>query len=147
MNEKRERGEGSLRLRNGIWWCRYYHRGSRIETSCKTADEKKAEKFLKKKLAQVMTGTHSDARNVRYEDLRTAYILDYQTNKRKSLRRDKEGNLYLDAVKRLDDFFSGYRADEIDASVVGSSTRTNRQRVFRMVLSIAPCLRCDACII
>jgi hypothetical protein len=37
-------------------------------------------------------------RNVRYEDLRDAYVLDYQTNKRKSLRWDKNGNAYLDSV-------------------------------------------------
>lgn len=114
----RERGTGRLFLRGSTWWIQFYSHGQPIRMSAETDDPKKAEKFLKRKLAEVLTGTHSDARNIRYEDLRAAYILDYQVNKRKSLHRDKDGNVYLDAVKRLDDFFAGYRANEIDADVV-----------------------------
>jgi integrase len=118
MTEKRERGTGRIFQRGGsAWWIQYYHRGQQIRVSAgKTED--KAKKLLKKKLAEVETGTHSDSRNIRYEDLRAAYILDYQTNKRKSLHHDKEGNVYLDAVKRLDDFFVGARASEIDAALI-----------------------------
>lgn len=115
---KRERGTGRLFLRGSTWWCQYYFHGEKIRISTDETDEKKAAKFLKRKLAEVETGTHTDSRNIRYEDLRSAYILDYQVNKRKSLHHDKDGNVYLDAVKRLDDFFAGYRADEIDADVV-----------------------------
>jgi integrase len=118
MNDKRERGTGRLFLRGTTWWCQYYFHGQQIRASCETNDEKKAGKFLKKKVAEVLTGTHIDARNLRYADLRAAYLLDYQTNMRKSLHRDKQGNVYLDAVKRLDDFFPSYRAHEIDASVI-----------------------------
>ncbi len=118
MNEKRERGTGRLFRRGDIWWCQYYFHGEQMRVSTGETDEKKAAKFLRKKIGEVEAGVHTDARNVRYEDLRAAYILDYQTNKRKSLHHDKEGNVYLDAVKRLDDFFAGYRACEIDGAVV-----------------------------
>jgi len=115
---KRERGTGRLFLRGSTWWCQYYFHGQQIRVSTEETDEKKAGKFLRTKLAEVETGMHSDARNISYEDLRAAYILDYQTNRRKSLHRDKRGNVYLDAVKRLDDFFTGYKASEIDAVLI-----------------------------
>jgi len=117
-NAKRERGTGRLFLRGQIWWAQYYSHGRQVRVSTEETDEKRAGKFLKRKLAEVETGTHIDARNVRYEDLRDAYFLDYETNKRKSLHRDGEGNLYLDAVKRLDDFFYGFKASQIDADIV-----------------------------
>jgi integrase len=115
---KRERGTGRLFLRGTIWWAQYYHRGRQIRISSNTDNETKARKFLREKLATVLAGTHGEGRNLRYKDLRAAYILDYQVNKRKSLHHDKAGHVYLDAVKRLDDFFEGYRADEIDADVI-----------------------------
>lgn len=65
-----------------------------------------------------MKGTHVDTRNLKYDDLRESYILEYQTNKRKSLRQDREGKQRLDAVVRLDHFFTGYKANEIDAELI-----------------------------
>jgi integrase len=126
MSEKRERGEGSLRLRGAKWWCQYYHRGRQIRVSCKTNDEKKAEKFLSKKLAEVLTGTHSDARNIRYEDLRRSYLADYEANQRRSLRHDGEGNPHLDSVDRLDSFFSGWKASEINADAIRQFQREQK---------------------
>jgi integrase len=114
----RERGTGRLFLRGDIWWCQYYLRGQQIRVSTGEMDEKRAGKFLKRKLAEVETNTHADSRNLRYEDLRDAYMQDYAINGRKSLRRDKGGELRLDPVKRLDDFFLGWRAVEIDADQI-----------------------------
>ena len=51
-------------------------------------------------------------------ELREPYYADCVTNGRKSLRHDKDGNQHLDKVARLDDFFSGYRTSEIDASLI-----------------------------
>jgi integrase len=122
MSEKRERGTGRIFQRGGsAWWIQYYHRGQQIRVSAGET-EGEAKKLLKKRLAEVETGTHNDSRNMRYEDLRAAYMLDYQTNKRKSVHFDKEGNAYLDAVNRLDDFFAGYRASEIDAGLIRQFT-------------------------
>lgn len=56
--------------------------------------------------------------HLRYEDLRDPYLLDYKVNGRKSLRHDREGSPRLDAVSRLDDFFSGFRPSEIDADLI-----------------------------
>ncbi len=118
MSEKRERGTGRLFLRGATWWAQYYFHGRQIRVSTGESNEKRATKFLKRKLAEVLTGTHTGSRNIRYEDLRDGYILDYQVNHRKSLHRDREGNPYLDAVRRLDDFFCGFKVSEIDADVV-----------------------------
>jgi len=115
---KRERGTGRLFLRGNIWWCQYYFHGEAVRVSCETSDERRAAKFLRGKIAEVLSGTHQDSRNLTYENIRAAYLLDFQTNKRKSLHKDKKGNLYLDCVKRLDDFFSGYRVAEIDADLI-----------------------------
>lgn len=115
---KRERGQGRLFQRGQTWWCQYYHRGLQIRVSTGETDEKKAGKFLRHKLAEVETHTHTDSRNVRYEDLRDAYLADYQVNKRKSLRRDANGEARLDAVTRLNDFFAGCRASEITTDLM-----------------------------
>jgi integrase len=89
-----------------------------IRISTGETDEKKAAKFLKRKLAEVLTGTHVDARNLRYEDLRDGFLSDFEANGRKSLRRDSAGNVFVDCVKRLDGFFVGYKASEIDADAI-----------------------------
>jgi integrase len=114
----RERGAGRLYRRGNVWWAQYYLRGRQIRISTEQTDEKKAGKFLKDRLAEVRTGTHGDARNLRYEDLRASYFLDYSTNGRRSLKKDEEGNPYSDAVRRLDDYFTGFKASEIDAEHV-----------------------------
>jgi len=124
----RERGTGSLKLRGCIWWAKYYHHGKAVEISCKTEDEKKAAKVLRRKLAEVETGTHGDARNLRYEDLRSSYFLDYSTNGRRSLKKDEEGNPYSDAVRRLDDYFTGFKASEIDTAQIKRFAREQQER-------------------
>ena len=63
-------------------------------------------------------GIVQDSRSLRYEDIRDAYMDDYVTNGKKSLRRDRQGVAYLESVRRLDDFFAGYRAVEIDADLM-----------------------------
>jgi integrase len=124
----RERGSGRLFLRGHVWWAQYYSHGRQIRVSTEETEEKKAAKFLRHKLAEVETGTHVDLRNVSYEDLRRAYYLDYETQGRKSLKRDGEGNSYNDAAKRLDDFFSGFRASEIDTEQIKRFQKEQRQK-------------------
>lgn len=75
--------------------------------------KKKALKILRQRAGAVANGIVQDSRGLRYEDLRKSYFDDYVANGRKSLRRDKQGNPYLDKVKRLDGFFAGYRAAEV----------------------------------
>jgi integrase len=125
MKEKRERGTGRLYQRGGegsVWWCQYSVRGRRIRVSTHETDPQKAAKFLKLRVAEVVTKMHRDVHNLRYEDLRDALLEDYRVNQKKSLHKskDEDGNVvyYLDAVRRLDPFFEGYKAIEIDPDTV-----------------------------
>lgn len=123
MNEetrKRERGQGRIFSRPGsrFLWVQYYLHGEPVRVSSGETDEKKAERFLRRKLGEVEAGTHQDTRRVTYEDLRESFYRDYEINGRKSQRRDKEGQPTLDKVVRLDEFFSGWRASEIDADAI-----------------------------
>ena len=141
----RERGTGRLFQRGDLWWCQYYFHGEQIRVSTGETDEKKAGKFLKHKLAEVETHTHSDARNLRYEDLRDAYMDYFQTGKKKSLRF-KDGKACLDTVARLDDFFAGQRAIEIDAPHIRkftAGTASERSRGWHR--SIGPSQRYVGC--
>jgi integrase len=118
--EKRERGTGRVfeREHSKNLWLQYYVNGAQVRRSAGTDDPKKAERILRRKIGEVEAGVHRDTRRINYAELRETYYADYVTNKRKSLRRDRKGNPHLDKVVRLDDFFSGYRAAEIDASVI-----------------------------
>jgi integrase len=53
---------------------------------------------------------------------------DYVVNQRKSLRHDAAGNPHLDKVVRLDGFFSGYRASEIDADRIRKFIREEQTK-------------------
>jgi integrase len=68
---KRERGTGSLRLRGGIWWLRYYHDGKLVEESSKTGDEQQARKLLRRRLKAADTPLFvaPQAQRVMFEDL------------------------------------------------------------------------------
>jgi integrase len=96
----------------------FSHSIQQIRVSTETDNPEKAEKFLRKRVGQVEAGVHRDTWRVTYEELREAYYQDYCVNGRKSLRRDKDGEPHLDKVIRLDNFFSGYRASEIDADLI-----------------------------
>src|ERR1700739_4442384 len=58
MNEKRSRGTGRIFQRGNVFWCQYYSHGQQISVSTGETNEKSAGKFLKRKLAEVETGTH-----------------------------------------------------------------------------------------
>jgi integrase len=79
---------------------------------------KKADKELKKRVGAILNGIHRDDCKVTYASMRESYYADYEINGRKSLRRDKEANPHMDKVVRLDSFFTGYRADEIDTELI-----------------------------
>lgn len=90
-----------------------------MRESTNETDEKKAEKFLRKRLGQVAAGVRPDSQRIRYEDLRDAFYADYEINEHKSLRRNANGQPKpLDKIERLDEFFAGYRARDIDADVL-----------------------------
>jgi integrase len=113
---RRARGTGGLWRVGRIWWMQYQSRGQRFRESTGTTDEEQAKRALRRRLREVAADVfRPDAQRIAYEDLRAAYISDYATNGRKSLRFDKEGKPKLDKVARLDKFFAGRRASEIDS--------------------------------
>jgi integrase len=118
MKAKRERGSGRLFLRGSTWWCQYYSHGSQIRVSTGQIDEKKAARFLQKKIGAIANGIQEDSRSLRYETIRDAYLDDYAVNGKKSLRHDCEGRAYLESVKRLDPFFAGCRAVDISSDLM-----------------------------
>jgi integrase len=129
MQNKRARGEGRIFLRGNVAWIQYYDtRGQQVRETSHSTDEKKAAKLLRKRLGEVGAGIHRDTRRVTYENLRESFYSDYEINARKSLRRDKEGKPYLDKVARLDAFFSGYRASDIDADLIRRFTKDQQGR-------------------
>jgi len=96
--------------------------------SAETTDPKRAARFLRKRIDEVEAGIHKDMRRITYEGLREAYYQDYAVNQRRSLRHDKDRDPHLDKVVRLDDFFAGYRASEIDADLIRKFTPEEQGR-------------------
>jgi integrase len=111
---RRQRGTGSVWQIGPIWWISYYSRGKRTKESSKSRKEKDARDLLKLRLDAIAAGTHDpEAEKLTYNDLRAAFIADYQTKKRRSLRYKKTGEATLAAVERLDEFFLGLKVSEI----------------------------------
>ena len=115
---KRARGEGRIFRRGNVYWVQYYAHGLQFRESAGTDDENKAKKLLRKRLGEVAAGIQQDTRGLRYSDVRQSYLEDLASNGRKSLRFDAKGLPFLEAARRLDDFFEGYRVTEIDADQV-----------------------------
>jgi len=115
---KRERGTGRIWQKGKIWWIQYYSHGRQIRESSDSFDEPVAKKLLRRRLGEVALGVHRPAREVRYEEIRDAFFLDYQTKHRKSLYFDEEGKPRLDKVENLNRFFAGYRVSEIDSDAM-----------------------------
>jgi hypothetical protein len=90
-----------------MWWLRYYRNGRLLRESSGTTDEAKAEKILKKRVAQVTTGTHPglEIERVKVDDLIQDLATDYRVNAHKSLA-DAEARWRL----HLAPFFSGMKA-------------------------------------
>jgi integrase len=122
------RGDGRIFLRGNTYWLQYSERGKQIRASANTNDPKKADKELKKRVGAILNGIPRDNRKVTYERMRANYYADYEVNERKSLRRDKEGNPHLDKVARLDDFFRGRRATDIDAALIRQYTKEQKAK-------------------
>ena len=114
----RERGSGRIWQIGRIWWVQYYSCGRQIRESSRSDQESDARKLLKRRLSEVELRVHRPLRRLTYEEIRDAFLADYVTKRRKSLRRDKEGKPSLDKVKRLDDCFAGFLVDDIDSDAL-----------------------------
>jgi hypothetical protein len=87
--KQRQRGSGSLYKQPGsnVWWMSYYRNGRQLRESTGTTDEANAGKILKKRVAQVTTGTHPGLaiERVRVDELAMDFLTDYKVNGHKSL--------------------------------------------------------------
>jgi integrase len=121
---RRERGTGRIWQIGDIWYIQYYVNGRQVRKSSGSTSETFAKKLLQKRLGEAAAGTHRELRRLKYDDLRRGFFDEYETQKRKSLRRSKKtGKPRLDAVTRLDGFFEGYRASAIDTDAMVELTK------------------------
>jgi integrase len=162
--QKRGRyGDGCVYRQKGrrIWWMSWYEplrqpdgttKCTRHFESTGSEDKKEAQRRLRAKL-QLVGGrrpTVADPHKVSYEDLRQN-LLDYCVAKNiRSLKKNAQGNATLNTLPRLDSFFGGWRAREIQVAhlkrfrVEGkhdglSDTRLNRyiatlRKMFRQAI-------------
>lgn len=123
-NKPRERGTGCLYLRGNIWHAKWYAHGKAYTQSTKESDPKKAEKFLRKQLAKVETGTFAGTRveRVRVAELAEDFLRDYKINGRKSLD-DAEARWQL----HLKLAFGHLRASQVSTSLINKYV-DDRQR-------------------
>ena len=78
---KRQRGTGSIykQRTSEVWWLKYYRNGRLLRESSGTTDETEARKLLKKRTAQVTTGTHPglEIERIKIDELAEDFLRDY----------------------------------------------------------------------
>jgi integrase len=98
-DRKKLRGEGGVFLRGAVYWIRYSRNGKVFRESAGTIDEKKAWKFLQKRLEQIKKPEFVGPaeKKLTLEDLEKKIEADYLRHERRSLQTVKH---CLAAVKR-----------------------------------------------
>jgi hypothetical protein len=90
LASKRARGTGSLyQPKNSrFWWVKYYRNGKPYRESTHETDERKAQKFLQKRLGEISTGNFiaPATERIRVSELAEDMFRDYRINVRRSLR-------------------------------------------------------------
>ena len=124
------RGSGSVYLRGGVWWTKFYDRTGRARRESSGSKVKgDAEKLLRKRLGEVASGKRligSDLERTTFEDLAGMIRDDYRAENRRSTHRLEIG------LKRLAERFGGWRARNIDFTALQS------YRLFRDRNGAAP---------
>jgi hypothetical protein len=86
---RRPKGTGCVYQRpdSPVWWVKYSRYGKPYRESAKTDNRRKAETYLKNRLAEIATGTFvgPQAERVRVEELAEDFLREYRINGRKSL--------------------------------------------------------------
>lgn len=72
------RGQGTIYLRNGIWWCDYSVDGVRKRESCETRDREEAVAYLNRKQGRIASGELLTPDRVTVRDLLTLLLDDYE---------------------------------------------------------------------
>lgn len=143
MNGEKEkrRGQGRVFVRGRTVWIQFSDHGRQVRQSTKLvlegddeADKKimrKAEKILQQKTGAVANNIPQNPATLRYEQMRDAYLEAYELQEHnKGLRCDKDGTAYLESVRRLDGFFAGSKAAEIDVDLLRKFQRQLRSEGY-----------------
>ena len=114
---RRPKGTGCVYQRpdSPVWWIKYSRNGKPYRESAKTTNQRKAENFLKTRLAEIATGTFlgPQAERVRVEDLADDFLREYRINGRKSLD-DVQARWDL----HLKPFFGVLRAKDVTSDLI-----------------------------
>ena len=108
MAHKR-RNSKNIFLRGSIWWIRYSDKGRQIRESSKSSVWEDADRLLKKRQGEIVTGKFAGLtpERVTISELLAEVEQDYRDNARKSLPQ------LLSRLKRLKPAFGNIRAAEI----------------------------------
>jgi integrase len=87
--QRRPKGKGSIikRADSPVLWIKYSHQGKLYRESANTTDERKAEKLLEQRLAELKTNTFvaPSTQRIRIQELADDLLAEYRANERKSI--------------------------------------------------------------
>ena len=108
----------------------YYKDGRQIRVSTRTTVKQEALAVLRRLMGDTERGLLplTDARKVRYADLRRALLDNYTERGNKSLQVLADGSETIWGLSALDEFF-GFRADNPGVAAVGITTDRGREFV------------------
>ena len=128
----REKGSGCLKKAKGcrFWYAQYYKDGRQIRESTRTTVKAEALAVLRRLMGDTARGLLplTDARKVRYADLRAALLANYVERGNKSLQVLADGSETVWGLSALDTFF-GFSTDNPGMAAVGITTDTGREFV------------------
>lgn len=118
------RGDGQVYKRGDTFWICYWHRGQRYRKSAKTTSETVARKLLRERLADSGRGRTAaiTSSKVTFEQMAQAYLNDYRTNGKRSLKSAK-GN-----VEQLRKFFGDDLAIDIKTPAIREFIRAMQEK-------------------
>jgi len=131
------RGQGAVYLRGKIWWVRFSWHGKEYRESAETADKRKAEKLLLKRLKTVGTPKHTEAKEQRLTltDMLEKIELHYTKEQNRSFKNVKYSWPHLEAgfpfhrVVDIDrDTIERYQQSRLDAGAKPSTI--NRETAY-----------------
>jgi len=114
VRSKRKKGEGSVFLRGGVWWVKYYRNGKPHRESSRSDKEHDARKLLKRRAGEIAVGRFigPEAERVTIRELAEDFKNDYRVNGKKSLDKAEQ------TLKHLLAFFGDYRAHDLGTDLI-----------------------------
>jgi integrase len=131
QKDVRPRGTGGLILVNDVWYMLWRHHGKQFRKTTGTSNKVRAGQILDDKIAELKLGGGAvpDPDKIFYSNLRELYVRDYEDQEHKSRRHNSEtGELYFaSSLKHLDDFFDGWKVNEINVDAVNQFKAARQQ--------------------